>query len=459
MRTFQRGQDRFWNIDRKGTTITVAFGKVGGKPQVRKSTTKPESAAILLYQRMIREKLRDGYAETTPPPAPLDTTGQALESALVDNPDDTAAHMALADWLAEQPDPAQQARGEFIRLQLAQEKPRLSEGDRRKLQKKERALRKAHEHDWLGSVLADVLLDGGDPIPDDQPRRAPTWEYRRGWIDRFKVPLLTPALAAALDAPALRLLRYLEIEDAIDCEDPLAPLAKATNLRNVRKLTVGPAEFYDAPISDLVANLPRIEQLELIAPGLVTGGLFSLRNLGNLRELVLIDAEQYPIRDLAGNPALTRLKTLVLSPPGLREDDQPHLRLASIRALVRSKNLPALENLALHRSDMGDAGCREIADSGVLARLKSLDLTHGCVTDEGARILSKAKDYAHLKQLDLTDNRLTEEGIAMLKHKGLNLICDEQQQPDDGGFYDDFFLYETAGYAPSELDELSEGKE
>ena len=51
----------------------------------------------------------------------LDATGQALQAAVVEGPDDLAAHMALADWLSEQADPRLQARGELIRTQLALE--------------------------------------------------------------------------------------------------------------------------------------------------------------------------------------------------------------------------------------------------------------------------------------------------------------------------------------------------
>ena len=51
----------------------------------------------------------------------------ALESALVENPDDLATHYAYADYLQEQGDP----RGEFIQLQLALEDRQRSEAERR----------------------------------------------------------------------------------------------------------------------------------------------------------------------------------------------------------------------------------------------------------------------------------------------------------------------------------------
>jgi hypothetical protein len=74
--------------------------------------------------------------------------------------------------------------------------------------------------------------------------------------------------------------------------------------------------------------------------------------------------------------------------------------------------------------------------------LDTLDLTHGCISDEGARILAGAKDFGHLLQLDLTDNRLTSEGVRELRRKGLDLIVNEQQVPDEHGHYDDDYLYD-----------------
>jgi uncharacterized protein (TIGR02996 family) len=453
MRTFQRENDRFWTIDRRGTAISVSFGKVGGKGQTRKIVAGPELVARRTYLRMIREKLQEGYVETTPAAPPLGPTGQALESALVESPDDVAAHAAYADWLAEQPDPALQARGELIRVQLALEDEDLPEDQRRKLQRREKQLRKANEEDWLGPRLTELLGDGEGAVIDSLR------DYSRGWLSRLSVPMLDAQTAAILaEAPALRLLRTLLIEDVGDAPDPYAPLAGATNLGNVRQLTVinDPLE---GDVAELVAALPRLEELSLLAYGLDPSRTFALRSLENLRYLHVAEASNYPIRELAANPALGKLEVLLLVPPGLEEDEQPYLRLAAVRALVRSKNLPALKNLTLHRSDMGDAGCREIADSGILGRIDILDLTHGCITDEGARILAGAKHYKHLEQLIVVDNRLTEEGLDLLRRRGLELLADNQQIPDERGRYDDTYLYEEESLATPEGDLIEEDRD
>src|SRR5919108_156006 len=86
------------------------------------------------------------------PPA-RGTLREALESALADNPDDLASHMAYADFLTEQGDP----RGEFIRVQLALEDESVPAGERKRLRQRERELLDAHEREWLGE-LAPILL-------------------------------------------------------------------------------------------------------------------------------------------------------------------------------------------------------------------------------------------------------------------------------------------------------------
>src|SRR5262249_61666143 len=104
--------------------------------------------------------------------------------------------------------------------------------------------------------------------------------------------------------------------------------------------------------------------------------------------------------------------------------------------LFHSPNLPALKHLHLHASDLGDDGCGEIVESGILQRLETLDLRHGCITDEGAATLASSPDITRLELLNLDNNQLTEEGEEELKSLGINVRCDNQS---DVGSHD--FLY------------------
>ena len=46
------------------------------------------------------------------------TMREAFEDALATEPDDLGTHAAYADWLSEQDDPGDRARGEFIAVQM-----------------------------------------------------------------------------------------------------------------------------------------------------------------------------------------------------------------------------------------------------------------------------------------------------------------------------------------------------
>jgi uncharacterized protein (TIGR02996 family) len=98
--------------------------------------------------------------------------GEQLEAALVANPDDLAAHGAYADWLLEQGDP----RGEFIGVQIDLEQEGRPARERKKLQKREKALLKKHGRAWLCD-LAPFLIDQ-QGIPDYRRNAGHSHEFR-----------------------------------------------------------------------------------------------------------------------------------------------------------------------------------------------------------------------------------------------------------------------------------------
>ena len=349
----------------------------------------------------------------------------ALEAALVEDPDDLATHHAYADYLQEQGDP----RGEFIQVQLALEDPNRTEAVRRKLLLREQTLLAKHGRKWLG-CLADELLG-----PVDSPwaelldvHQIPyAIRFARGWLDRiflsrygcgFKTASVLGRLLCK--APEVRLLRELVLESN---EGIIERLIHSPYLGNLRLFQLGHNQLDDddparstvaarlAP--DFVARLPRIEELYLLAEGYDPARLFTLRNLHHLRVLWVYHlAGVYPLELLANNPTLRELSDLRLQPFA---SSQPLIGLASVRALLHSRHLPKLSRLQLSGSDLGDVGCTEIVTSGILKRLEALDLSDGEITDVGARILADCPDLRHLEQLDIDGNLLTQTGIDALR--------------------------------------------
>jgi uncharacterized protein (TIGR02996 family) len=405
---------------------------------------------------------------------------EALEAALVDNPDDRAAHMAYADHLQEQGDP----RGEFIQVQLALEDESRSVEERKRLRQREAELLAAHEKEWLGE-LAPLLLG----TPDQQRalfaaemRNPERLEYTtkcmhfrhgwaRGWLDRFECNNLTVEMARKLGrAPIARLLRALvcrgdegagvfRYEGGPDLPNgdgyfrPCEILACYPSVHNIRIFQYGeevdPEEDgYHAGtqfdrLAPLVERMPRLEELYIYGhiylpeDGRADLSQFlSSWTLANLRVFQHYHGLVYPLEVLAANRFLSRLTHLLCfphsfaPPPGeevCSDGNNTAISRANVRAVVTSTHLTALTRLQLRCCDGGDATIADVVASGVLKRLKMLDLRHGYVTDEGARLLASCPDAKSLEVLDLINNRLTDEGIAALQAAGIRVRAERQQ--------------------------------
>src|SRR5262245_39359496 len=215
MRTFLFTDDRsnkFWNIDLQGARFTVTFGRLGTAGQTQVKEFPDAEKARKAHDKLIDEKVGKGYVETTEgdpssaepvaPAAPASPLQQSLEAALVENPDDMAAHSAYADYLMEQGDP----RGEFIQVQLALEDPRRPAKEHTQLKAREKELLKKHGRQWLGD-LGRFLV--GKWSGADKP-----WHYQfaRGWLDFVRVlPFPDAVIASLARSPEARLLRGLEV--------------------------------------------------------------------------------------------------------------------------------------------------------------------------------------------------------------------------------------------------------
>jgi len=67
MRTFQfkhAKSSKFWNIDVRGHTLTVTFGKIGSAGRASKKTFPTAEKARAAAEKLIKEKTKKGYAET-----------------------------------------------------------------------------------------------------------------------------------------------------------------------------------------------------------------------------------------------------------------------------------------------------------------------------------------------------------------------------------------------------------
>ena len=410
---------KFWNIELRGTSFTVTYGRVGAKGQTQTKTFPTEEKARAAHDKLVQEKLAKGYVEVGGGPAAGGSMRAALEAALVTDPDDLASHAAYADWLAEQGDP----RGEFIQVQLALEDPNKSAAERKKLQQREKKLLDQHARDWLGD-LAPFLLDQQDVHHSwVDAGKGYHFQFARGWVETLHVFELSTAFAEAFNRnPLFRLLRNLSIRagGADGSDDPDLPALASPHLTHLRRLQLGPdpddqchmnGEAADA----LIEKVPRLEELRLFAHRVNLERVFALP-LPYLHTLFVYHMHAYPLEILAANKTLRNLRHLSLWPHMLEPDDEdPYITAASCRALVSSPNLPALTCLELYGSALGDAGCEALVRSGILKRLKVLDISRGTVTDAGAAVLVACPDLRRLERLGIDQNHLTAAGIAALQ--------------------------------------------
>jgi uncharacterized protein (TIGR02996 family) len=476
MRTFEFDDGKshkFWNIELTGTSFTVTYGKVGTQGQTQTKSFPDVTRARKEHDKLVAEKLKKGYSETTPTstPAPTPTSPlrQALESALVENPDDLATHSAYADHLTEQGDP----RGEFIQTQLALENPALTAQERKKLEKRETELLTQHGKQWLGEVGRFLVGDWSGP---DKPYH---FVFHRGWLDLVRALPVPEALFAALaQCPEARLLRRLEIVydmryhpfefhqfllplngvlnkqevvdtnslDVYEAPTVMPSLLESPYLTNLRAFKFG---FSDSPgllghstmvrpfdnrdaqqVIDLLAKCPRLDELYLNIDLLGIDRLFALDTLDNLRVLQYYygttyapggGANPYPLDILANNASLRNLTTLRLHP-----GRDTTIDLDQLDTILNARHLPALVHFQVHMTTFVRQGAQHIIQSGALRRLKHLDIGYGNLTDQGARLLAACPDLKHLDTLDVTRNALTDDGIATLRATGVNVVADNQ---------------------------------
>jgi uncharacterized protein (TIGR02996 family) len=462
MRTFQFSDaksHKFWNIDVQGSAFTVTFGKIGTAGQTQTKTFKDDATAQAEADKLVKEKTKKGYVETTPKAAGSEE--EAFVSALQKNPHDFAGWCAYADFLAEKGDP----RGEFMQTQIALEDEKRPKAERDALKKKEAALLKEHEKEWVGDWADDpnakASTDEWSP-PDEEwvPYR-----FTRGVLSAIEIGELTVGLARKIvKAPQLQFVRDLTVhgvayeeegEEDEDGEYTPGPdtanvehgdpaqyvLVRWPQLRYIRTFNFGGCEPHDYDTdwnpfrshmpgeltADFAKQMPDIEELRIMAHFREESNRLVALPMPSLRVLLLYHGWNYPLDKLAKNASLTNLRELYCHPHALEGGDEPYIQLQQLRAVCRSKVLTSLTHLQLRLANFGDEGIAEIINSGMLKRLKLLDLRHGLVTDDGAKALAACPDLKNLDKLDLSWNRLTNAGVDALKKTGVNAVLNRQQ--------------------------------
>jgi uncharacterized protein (TIGR02996 family) len=333
------------------------------------------------------------------------------------HPDDDAPRLIYADWLH---DHGQQARAEFIRVQI--ERARLDEDDptQDELERREHRLRREHP-EWLTGLPRWVQTSA---------------TFRRGFVETVfgaagqvsrelrKVARLAPVRDVTIEFFISRPLQVLAA--------PAAGVRRLCLIIGRRgQNDVIPAGFWDA--------FPDLVDLELRIGGLSgddIDGLLASSLPGRLRRLRLVaslgSAEACRLV-LARQNLFTPLESLELRANRLDAAacaeliaiDMPHLRnlrleyngpssLQSMPELLSLERWPCLESLGIFGGVFGGPGAEVLASTPGLARLRHLDLGSNEIEAEHLAQLLESPHWPTLRRLSLAHSPLGREGVRAL---------------------------------------------
>lgn len=294
----------------------------------------------------------------------------ALMAAIAAAPDEDTPRLALADWLEEHGTKADQARAEFIRLQVRTEGTMGKA--REKLAAAAEKLESKHRKAWL-KPLADV---SPSMLPNDYV------EFRRGllhytflktedFLRKAAQQALPDALAAVgfeqlcfysptkrtvdfANSPALRFVSQIQYPGADDAM--LAALAAAANGAHLSGFEFGEVAFTDKGLKAFAetTGTANLRRLQISTEGGLTSkkakftavGVAALLNSVKLPRLGHLDLDvmsKFDPKPLFAAPGARKLTSLQLS---------PRVRVADLTA---SPHLTNLQSLVLLEADMTDA--------------------------------------------------------------------------------------------------------
>ncbi len=275
---------------------------------------------------------------------------ESLLQAILDRPADDTPRQIYSDWLE---DHGEDARAEFIRVQIELAWMTLYDRRRPALLRREYELFARHGNAWSAPLVG----------------RAVRWEFRRGFVEHVKLTvqqLLAHGDMLWQSAP----VRELKLEHPEPEE--IRALTTCPWLRRAECLDLSHSRMGDVGLRTLLASpyLERLRRLDVRWCNLSAEGLRALAQAGQL-------------------PALEELD-LSCNDGG-----------ETVAQFVIACRLPRLTRLTWGYGDWSPALVPALAESPLLARLAALEFSHPVVTEEQLRPLLGACRLDSLQELTL----------------------------------------------------------
>ena len=333
---------------------------------------------------------------------------------IVANIDDDTPRLVYADWLTEN---GRDDRAEFIRVQIEQARLPTWDAAQVHLRLREQELQQLHGEEWLAElpavegtkwegfrrgIIAEVSFASFEAMRTNAHACravAPVEAVTVRWPRRKESKKAVPPIAE---------LRELSLTGRLDGENEMAWLAASPQLATLRCLTA--RGLWTDTVRTLVASphLAGLRTLRLPSNNLGNAGIRALVKAASLKSLEELDLtalgehERYnhdPIIRSAGMEALVGwaglagVRSLTLSRNDVTRD--------GLRALLRSPNAVALQQLALRGARLDGQMMEEFRLAREGLRLESLDLGENILKELGADYLAGADCLSELRTLRL----------------------------------------------------------
>ncbi len=316
----------------------------------------------------------------------------ALLAAVKADPDDNMPKLALADWLQEQDDEHDRARGEFLRehVRLRQLPPDETLADTTS------SLWQQHHEAWFGPLRATGFWNNWH-----------RWGLLIGCIDGTKLVAKKGLALAGTEVYAW--LAGLAFDRLSNTQ--LRKFHRSPLLDTLIGLQFEGCNVYPSILAELVAS-PRAAGLRFLEIGKIAApapAIAASPHMARLRELRLWQARvaDAGFKALCDSPHLNELRSLHV-PNG-------SLTIHAARAFAEAKGLPAVTDLNLGGTNrIGPDGTLILAASPKAGQLRKLNLWSNGIADYGVEAICNQKHIDKLTHLDVSGNLLTNRAAVAL---------------------------------------------